>query len=214
MEENLATNNKDKYFKGQQENEVFICFFRHHWIDLLKEFLYFGIFIFICWFLLKEIDTVKNVLRGNRELKILFFFGFLVGTAYLHRFFLTLLNFFVDIGIITNMRVVDHQKTLFFTDNLDSIDMSHIQNIEKVGEGILPTLLNYGDIKIFLSASDTVKVFKRVPNAKFHFRCINRQKEERQIHMNREQNGLGKTETQQQPVDLKKEPQSQWTAAL
>ncbi len=78
------------------------------------------------------------------------------------------------------MRIIDHQKTMFFTDNLDSIDMAQIQNIEKVQDGILPSLLGYGNIRILLTASDSIKTFHHVPNAKFHFRCLNRQKEIRQ----------------------------------
>ncbi|MBD3360851.1 hypothetical protein GF366_03555 [Candidatus Peregrinibacteria bacterium] len=171
---------KDKYFKGQQTDEEFICFFRSHWISIIKEFLYFLIFLLIVILFVKEIDLIKDVLRGNRELKLFFFTGFLVGTIYLNRFFLKLLNYFVNVGIITNMRIIDHQKTLFFTDNIDSIYMAQIQNIEMKEEGLLPSLLKFGDIKIFLAASDTIKTFKAVPNAKYHFRCISRQKEERQ----------------------------------
>lgn len=174
------SDNKDKYFKGQQTDEEFICFFRDHWISIVKEFLYFLIFLLVIVLFVKEIDLIKDVLRGNRELKLFFFTGFLVGTIYFNRFFLKLLNYFVNVGIITNMRIIDHQKTLFFTDNIDSIYMAQIQNIEMKEEGLLPSLLKFGDIKIFLAASDTIKTFKAVPNAKYHFRCISRQKEERQ----------------------------------
>jgi len=114
-------------------------------------------------------------------MKLLFLIGFMVGTMYFHRFFIKLLNFFVNIGIITNLRIIDHKKTLFFHDTMDSIDMGQIQNIEKIEEGVLPAIFKFGDIKIFLNASDSVKNFSTVPNAKFHFRTINRQKEMRQL---------------------------------
>lgn len=192
----LEYDNKDKHFKGQHHNEHFICFFRHHWITLVREFLYFTIFsIFIVTFFI-HVETIQEILRGNRELKMLFFMGFLVETLYIHRFFIKLLNYFVNIGIITNIRVIDHQKTVFFRDTLDSIDMAQIQNIEKIQDGVLPSLLGFGDIKIFLTASDTVKTFSAVPHSKFHFRCINRQKEDRQMDIasasnhNRVQQGI------------------------
>lgn len=181
MDPVAAPNNKDKIFKGQQETERFLYFFRHHWIDLLKELVFFGIFIIVVGMLLFQMDTIKNALQGNREMKLLFFTVFLFGTVYMHRFFIKMLNYFVNIGIITDSRVIDHHKTLFFTDNQDSIDMAQIQNIEKVQEGVMPSLFKYGDIKVFLNASDTIKTFYKVPNAKFHFRALNRAKEERQI---------------------------------
>lgn len=180
-----SNTNRDRLFKGQHPNEEFICFFRHHWIVILKEFVLFSIFIAIVVYSIVEIDTIKSVLRGNRELKLFFYTGFLMGTVYMHRFFLKLLNYFVNIGIITNIRVIDHQKTLFFTDNLDSIDMAQIQNVEKLQEGIFSNLLGYGDIKVFLTASDTVKTFRKIPNSKFHFRCLNRAREARQNQLDR-----------------------------
>ncbi len=178
--ETLDDNNLDRYFKGQQTNETLICFMRHHWVSLIKEFSYFIVFLIVVILSLIHIDTIMNILRGNRELKLLFYSGFLVVTIFMHRFFIKLLDHFVNTGIITDIRFIDHQKNLFFKDSIDSIDMLQIQNIEMLSEGVMPNLLGYGDIKIFLSASSGIKTFTCIPNAKFHFRCISRQKEARQ----------------------------------
>lgn len=169
--------NKDLHFKGQQSNETLICFFRHHWICLIREITYFIIFLLITIFTLSKIETIKEILRGERELKLLFITGFLLGTIYLHRFFIKMMNHFLNIRIITDLRIIDHQKTLFFRDTMDAIDMIQIQNIERIGEGLLPNVLKYGDIKIYLNASSAVHTLAYVPNDKFHFRCITRQKE-------------------------------------
>ncbi len=174
-------NNRDKYFKGQQTNEILICFFRKHWINLAKEFLYFFIFMFIIFFVFKYIDTIQEVMRGNRELKLFFLTGFLIATFFIHRFFVKMLNYFVYIGLITNLRVIDHQKSLFFKDSIDAVDMGQIQNIERVREGVFPNVFGYGDIKIFLNASSGIKTFETVPNVRFHFRCLSRQKESRRL---------------------------------
>ena len=193
-------NNLDKYFKGQQTNETLICFMRHHWISMVKEFSYFIIFLLVIILSLVHIDTIMTILRGNRELKLLFFTGFLLVTVYMHRFFLKFFNYFVNVGIITDIRFIDHQKNLFFKDSIDSIDMLQIQNIEMLSNGLLPNLLGYGDIKVYLSASSGIKTFSCIPNAKFHFRCLSRQKESRQnllrerVHQNHPQS------TDEQPV--------------
>ena len=190
------TSNKDLHFKGQQSNETLICFFRHHWIVLIKEFLYLAIFLLIAIITLSKIGTIKDILIGERELKLLFATGFLIGTIYIHRFFFRLLNHFLNIGIITDLRIIDHQKTLLFKDTMDAIDMYQIQNIECIGEGILPNLLKYGDIKIYLSASSAVRTLTYIPNAKFHFRCITRQKEALQQFRDRPHNGIAPTQEQ------------------
>lgn len=180
--------NRDQYFKGQQDGEELICFMRHHWIVLLKEFCYFGIFAVVVYYTIAHVDVIQNVLRGNREMKLLFFTGFLFMTIFIHRFFIKLLNFFLNICIITDVRVIEHHMTLFFKDSIDAIDMGQIQNLERVREGILPSLLGYGDIVIFLTASASAKTLHYIPNAKFHFRCISRQKEARQMAMREHRN--------------------------
>ncbi|MFH1284118.1 MAG: hypothetical protein ABIH78_00825 [Candidatus Peregrinibacteria bacterium] len=176
----VTRSNKDRYFKGQQEEEEFICFFRHHWIALFREFIYFAIFATMAILFVLNVDLIQEVLRGNRELKIFFFTGLLVAVIYYNRFFLKMLNYFTNVGIITDMRIIDHQKTLYFTDNIDSIYMTQIQNLEMKTEGVLPSIFKFGDIMVYLAASDMVKTFHGVPNAKFHFRVISRQKESRQ----------------------------------
>ncbi len=189
IEYQVMESNKDKYFKGQQSNETLICFFRHHWVVMLREFIFFTIFLFVVSYSLRHINAIQEVLRGEYELKLLFGTAYIANTIYLHRFFIKLLNFFVNVCIITDTRIIDHKKTLFFTDSMDAIDLAQVQNIEKVQEGLMPSLLKYGNIKIFLTASDAVMTFHAVPNPRFHFRCISRQKESRQNAVMREHGG-------------------------
>ena len=47
-------------------------------------------------------------------------------------------------------------------------------------------LLTATDLKIYLTASAGVKTFYCIPNVKFHFRCIGRQKELRQMQLMRD----------------------------
>lgn len=176
--------NKDLHFKGQQANEHMICFFRHHWISLFREFIYFFIFIVTIMTIILHVSDFKSLIHDSQEFKMLFLSAFLIGTIYLHRFFMKMLNHFFSVGIITDRRIIDHKKTLFFKDTMDAVDMAQIQNIESVGEGLLPNLLKYGDIKIYLSSSAAFRTLECIPNNKFHFRCITRQKEALQQQMN------------------------------
>ncbi len=176
----VNSENKDLYFKGQQAHETFICFFRQHWVTLVREFVYSLIFAFVVIITLIYFQNIQALLRGNVELKLFFLTAFLISTVYLHRFFLRMLNHFVNVGIITDIRVIDHEKTLFFHDMVEAVDMAQIQNIERISEGFFANILKYGDIKIFLNASDAILTFKRIPNAKYIFRCISREKEARQ----------------------------------
>ena len=79
--------NRDKFFKGQQENEEFICFFRRHWITIFKELIYFSIFLALVVLTLINMGIIKDVLMGNRELKMLFIIAF-VGMTFVNNDFI------------------------------------------------------------------------------------------------------------------------------
>lgn len=183
-----------KYFRGQQPEEKFVCFFRHHWFSLLKDFLYFGFLVTAFVLLISNFDMITSELRTSSAMRMLFLLGFAMGTIYMHRFFYKLFTLFVDVGIVTDMRLIDHQKTLLFVDTMDSIDMGQIQDIEKVESGLLPKLFGYGHVHIFLTASASMKAFHDVPNPAFLFTTITIQKENRQYKQLREQGGLKKEE--------------------
>ena len=175
--------NRDKHFKGQQENETLICFFRHHWMVLAKDLFYFAIFAVAIVLSLLNFNSIVDIVRADYELKLLFLSAYIFATVFIHRFSIKLLNYFVNIGIITDIRIIDHDRTVFFRDSMDSIDLSQIQNIEQIKDGLVPAIFKLGDIKIFMTASSATKTFYNVTNAKFHFRCMNRAKEARQIAM-------------------------------
>lgn len=170
-----SSDNKDLHFKGQYANEHVIAFFRSHWITLLPDIVFNFFFV-----------AVLAVVFGSFFSPILAFFATPVGQTvmvvtvflisfFIHNFYIKLINYFLNTVIITNFRIVENQKIVFMKDLQISIDMKMIQDIEKEQNGILKNILNFGELIIMMSSSDT-RVFKFVPNPNFHFRLINRLK--------------------------------------
>jgi len=158
---------------------------------MIREFVVFGLFIIVWLLTVLNMGEIATFLKNTPSMETIFAIGFVGSTAYIHYFFLKLLNHFVRVGIITDIRLIDHKKTLYFTDTLETTDLNNIQDMEQCSEGLLPNILSYGDLKIYLTASSTIKTFSKVPNPQFHFRCISRQKEERQrIMRDRDAAGL------------------------
>lgn len=171
--------NTNKNFKGQQKNEVVLCFSRKHWIVLVPHFIGFGIFLaavfsFFVFISKQDIEAVMNqaVYRIFAGLAII---GL---TFYLHRFFCIFFNYYLQIFIVTNFRVLQLDQTLYFTKNRDSIDLPEIQDILIEQKGIMKTLLNYGEIQITLSSAHATKTLRSVPNPEYFFRKINKTKRE------------------------------------
>lgn len=171
--------NTNRNFKGQQKNEIVLCFTRKHWIVLLPHFIGFAIFVLAVagFLILISEDAVSSVMEPFTY-RALAFIALVGLTFYLHRFFTILFNYYLQVFIVTNFRIIQLDYTLYFTHNRDSIDIREIQDIVNNQKGIFQTLLNYGSVTITLSSAHATKVVSYLPNPEYFFRKINKTKRE------------------------------------
>lgn len=198
-EPQIPTDNTNKNFKGQQKHEHVLCFSRKHWIVLFPHIIGFmliisGLIAFTTLGLRQNLETFISPIAY----KIVAFGALVVLTYYFHRFFVRLFNYYLQTIIVTNFRVVCLEMTLYFNNVRDSIDLHEIQNVIIQQEGILKTLLNFGEITVTMSSSsNATKVLHYVPNPEYYFRKINKSKREyisarRQVKVNELTDGLAK----------------------
>ncbi len=187
-------NNKNRHFRGQMEDEEIMTFTRKHWAVLLPHVIPFVIFIcgvsvgVLLLTTYKDIITLPSLQDSLFQLLILIAIG---GSAYvIHRFFLHLINYFSNVVIITNLRIVEIKKTLFLRDTKESLDIKKIQDVQFRQEGLIKNLLKFGDLLITLGNSE-VKTILIIPNPDFHFRLLNSLKNEAFI---RQQRAINQTE--------------------
>lgn len=170
--------NTNKHFKGQQKNEIVHCFCRKHWIVLLPHLLgIFSALAILLLFISINHSYIADLIGGPLYVAATWFF--LLGlTYYFHYFFIRIFNYYLQILIITNFRIIHLDQTLYFHRNRDSIDLPEIQDIEIQQNGLLKTLLNYGELIITLSSAHASKTIYCIPNPEYHFRKINKTKRE------------------------------------
>lgn len=171
--------NTNRHFKGQQKNEVLLCFCRKHWIVLLPHFL--GLLVVLIGLLGFTLFMRPAGIRASLSAdtyQIIAAFLILALTFYLHRAFLRFINYFLQTLIITSFRVIQLDQTLYFNHDRDSIDLPEIQDIEVRRNGLIKTLLNYGEINITLSSAASTKMLHCIPNPEYYFRKINKTKRE------------------------------------
>lgn len=166
--------NTNRHFKGQQSDENIACFCRKHWIVLIP--LFCGVAVFMAVILL--IFAVLNpkiilFLREQRTfLSVLLILGTILTTFYINYFFIKLINYFLEVVVVTNYRVIELRKTLYITHDRDAIDLSKMQDVIKKQNGLIKNILNYGEIIITLSGSSISKTLQYTPNPEYHFRKI------------------------------------------
>jgi hypothetical protein len=194
-----VANNTNRHFKGQHKTEAVSCFCRKHWIILVKDFLGFIIFLTLLIITGIYLKGIYNFFSQDS-----FFINVMaiaiagLFTFYLHKFFLRMVRYFLEIVIITNYRIVVLNKSLYLKDSKDATDLPKIQDIKKRQNGILRNFLRFGDLEITLSSSSTTKVLSFIPNPDYHFRKINNLKREyikERLRMSRKPNSKIEKET-------------------
>lgn len=171
--------NTDRHFKGQLDTEVVQCFYRKHWVVLVRDILEFIIFITALTIVVMQFKGIY-VFFSQDSFFITFLAFSIVGlfTIFIHKFFLRLIRYYLDIAIITNYRIVNIDKSLYLQDSKDAIDLPKIQDIQKSQHGIMKKIFNFGELIITLSSTVTTKILDFVPNPEYHFRKINTLKRE------------------------------------
>lgn len=173
-------NKKDysnRHFKGQVESEVVQCFYRKHWIVLLKDIVEFIIFIGALTFVITQFKGIYIFFSQDSFLiNFLAFSMISLFTLFIHRFFLKFIKYYLDIVVITNYRIVNIDKSLYLRNSKDAIDLPKIQDMKKSQYGIIQRIFNFGELIITLSSTTSTKILRFVPNPEYHFRKINKLK--------------------------------------
>lgn len=166
--------NTNRHFKGQQGDENIACFCRKHWIVLIP--LFCGVAIFITIILLISAVLNPKIILFLREqqtfLSVLLILAAMLSAFYINYFFIKFINYFLEVLVITNYRVIELRKTLYINHDRDAIDLSKMQDVIKKQNGLIKNILNYGEIIITLSGSSISKILKYIPNPEYHFRKI------------------------------------------
>lgn len=78
-------------------------------------------------------------------------------------FFSQFMDYYLDISIVTNDRILDIEQKGLFGRSIAELDMTRIQDVHSEIKGIIPTLLNYGSVEIQTAASEKNFHFEQVP---------------------------------------------------
>ena len=170
---------KDEHdFKGQMKYEHFQFFFRKHWVKFVQPILFsipVGLLIFAILIFLGRLILLVDytfIRAFYVHFTLLSSIGFLLVTS------LQLINFYFDMVIITDSRVLVVRKTVFLKNNSDAIDLTKIQDIAVESRGIFCNYLKYGKLIITLSTSAPPIVISYVPDPHYYLEWSNRVKRE------------------------------------
>ncbi len=152
--------NNGTTFQGSDEREHFQFYFRQHWIRLLKPFvvtILWTICIIGAGYMMFLVLQVTDPQTRHGLIVALFMIFAAVHLSFLRRLY----TYFLYVIIVTDRRVHRIKKTLFATDDHQSMDLWMFQDIHKWQHGPIQNLLGFGSL--IMEAQDTTLKLHFVP---------------------------------------------------
>jgi hypothetical protein len=157
----LTVFTETKYsFEGQLPDEKVIKVVRRHWFTLVAPF---GGIVFLAFLPLPVYAFLSEFISGQTVLV----YWFLTSLFYLFLWyvaFFKLLVYLMDMWIITNHRIIDTELFWLFSRSVAELNLKKIQDISVDIHGMIPTMLNFGNVEVQTAGPEKKFQIGNTPN--------------------------------------------------
>jgi uncharacterized membrane protein YdbT with pleckstrin-like domain len=151
-------------FKEVRNDERIIQVIHRHWFDMLSHFvpiiamvgLAFGsLIIFPYLFPIFQDRNFQNLFLfiENSFWLFIWLFGFIIW-----------IDVFFDVWIITDQRIINTEQKGLFVRDVSELKYERVQDVTVEVKGIIPTMLNFGDVFVQTAAETERFIFRQVPD--------------------------------------------------
>lgn len=152
------------HFQGQRENETILAVIHRHWFDITTHFILIGLFVALLGAIFFTLPKIANPTSFfSHPIVILFFQNTFFLILWLYAF-LVWIDYYFDVWIITNERVINIEQKGLFVRTVSELKFSRIQDVTSEVRGMLPTILNFGDVKVQTASEEDFFLFRQVPD--------------------------------------------------
>lgn len=166
------------HFQGQHENETVLRIIHRHWFNIV---IHLGMVLLLSFFLMGSIAFLPTLFPEALTEENWPFFLFVQNTLLLFIWlysFLVWIDYYFDVWIITNERIVNIEQKGLFTRRISELRFSRIQDVTSSVNGLIPTILNFGDVYVQTAAEEERFTFRQVGDpfaVKDHVMTLSRQ---------------------------------------
>lgn len=165
-----------------RDGERVISIVRHHWWVLFREIIGIAFLFILPFFLLPMVFAMSAQTGAPPPVSpgVIIFFGSLWALILWHLLFARWTDYYFDLWVITNWRIIDIDQKGFFHRNIATLmTLDHIQDIETNVVGVIGNILEFGNIQVQTAAAHRVFLIEEVPNPRGVERLIRSAQEER-----------------------------------
>lgn len=149
------------HFSGQHNGEKIIKIIRRHWFNIAQQ--YFIVFA-IVFLMLASFQIMPMYFLEEGELPVfLFIQSFLAIVLWIY-IFIIWIDFYFDVWIITNERIVNIEQKALFMRTVSELKFEKIQDVSTDIKGLLPTIMNFGDVHVQTAGNTEKFFFHKVPD--------------------------------------------------
>jgi len=150
---------------GYHDGETVLAFLRRHWFVMFLNAVLFSV-------LMALPIAIYNLIPGQLlgwidgtpwEGLIIMFLGAYFLMMWLF-FFASLVDYYLDVWIVTSERIIDIQQISLFRHIVSEQRIVRVQDVTSSVRGIIPTFMNYGNVNIQTAGEQERFVFEQVPN--------------------------------------------------
>jgi hypothetical protein len=145
-------------FEERDDDEKILLVLRPHWFTNVSWIIVTIILVLLPLFL--PISIIMSGLPAN-YLFVAFIFWYVITFVFAFEKFL---SWYFDVFIVTDRRVVDIDFENLIVKKFSEADIHMIQDVTSKVVGLIPTMLNYGNVLIQTAAEIPEITFENVPN--------------------------------------------------
>ena len=150
------------HFKDLHSGEQILLVVHRNWFYFFQQFfmvIIISIFFIAGSFILPLF--FPDYLEGNSQSIILFMQSFIMLIIWIYGFMIWI-DYYFDVWIITSERVINIEQKGLFNRGVSELMYAKIQDVSTEVMGFLPTIINYGDVKIQTASEDKEFLFRTV----------------------------------------------------
>lgn len=142
-----------------QEDETIKYTARRHWIGILVQIVTTAVLFLVPLLIIPTGPFIKRLFPHSTTSMVLFF-SLLYWMILLLFFYIELLNYWLDMWIITNKRIIDVEHEALFHRQVSEFSTARVQDITVKVEGVFASLLGYGDVTVQTAGEKSFSIIR------------------------------------------------------
>lgn len=154
----FVTRPKSINFESQKDDETILLLVRKHWLTNFP-WIFFGLVLLVVPIIFRNFPAIALL---PIKFQIFVFIGwYLIVLAY---FFDRFLDWFFNVGIITDQRVIDIDFYGLLYKEISDAELSKIQDVTQKVVGAIRTVFDFGNVVIQTAGEKAMLEFEDIPH--------------------------------------------------